>query len=747
MEQTLLFSKPLDGVLMSSILDWDDYNVPENKPKSTASLKQEKPLEPKVTAPVAPVLKAVEAPTQGTPDQMDARARLAAMALLGTDEEPFMGGERLKASDKKIVKGSSDVNQLIPFKYHWAWQKYLDGCANHWMPTEINMTRDLEQWVGQDTLSEDERRMVNRTFGFFSVADTMVANNLVQTIYNNVSAPEVRQYLLRQMFEEGLHCYVDGTEILTENGFEDFRFLKAGVKVAQYHPDGEVTFVVPSEIIHSAYNGEVIEFRNDSSNYHSVVTPNHRCIAWDPRSGTTPKAELACEISLHNKVIPVSGHAYLPGKKCYLTDWERLKIAFQADGHLCNPHTKEKGLMTGKYMLRFQFKRQRKIDRLLGLIETLNLEHKISLIGSGKNEGHTVIYVWVPNSNVLDKTFDWVKLDEVDSLWCSDFIEELAHWDGCARAPSSILYANTNEAAIDKVTAIAHLCGRRTGLYEIEGTEKSRPCWQLHIYCRHIASGRGVHKQVLNYNGDVHCVTVPTGMIIVRYRGCVTVSGNSHSYQHILQSLRMDEGESFNMYREVPSIASKMSWALKISSKLAKLKINEWTTDNILSDFIEGLAVYYCVIEGVFFYCGFAQILGLGRRNLLPSCGEQIAYILRDESAHAAFGIDLINEIKNENPQVWTSALQQRILDKFMEGYLLECDYIKDTIPNGILGMNYELHSQYLRFILNRRCIQIGLPTMFKEEPNPYPWMSEMMDLRKESNFFERRKMICALAS
>lgn len=426
MEQTLLFSKPLDGVLMSSILDWDDYNIPENKPKSTTALKQEKPLEPKVTAPVAPVVKAVEAPTQGTPDQVNARTRLAAMALLGTDEEPFMGSERLKASDKKIVKGSSDVNQLIPFKYHWAWQKYLDGCANHWMPTEINMTRDLEQWVGQDTLSEDERRMVNRTLGFFSVADTMVANNLVQTIYNNVSAPEVRQYLLRQMFEEGLH---------------------------------------------------------------------------------------------------------------------------------------------------------------------------------------------------------------------------------------------------------------------------------------------------------------------------------SHSYQHILQSLRMDEGESFNMYREVPSIASKMSWALKISSKLAKLRINEWTTDNVLSDFIEGLAVYYCVIEGVFFYCGFAQILGLGRRNLLPSCGEQIAYILRDESGHAAFGIDLINEIKNENPQVWTSALQQRILDKFMEGYLLECDYIKDTIPNGILGMNYELHSQYLRFILNRRCIQIGLPTLFKEEPNPYPWMSEMMDLRKESNFFERRKMICALAS
>ena len=726
------------------MIDWDDYHTPETPKVST------KPIEKPVEAPkiVSSTFASPESVSSNSEHEKAARDRLNAMQLLGTEENPFMGAERLKSSDKQVVRGNSDVNQLIPFKYDWAWQRYLDGSANHWMPQEIAMTKDIEQWHNAKTFSDDERLMVMRTLGFFSTADTMVANNLVSAIYDNISAPEIRQYLLRQMIEEGIHCYVDGTEILTENGFEDFRVLKADIKVAQYHPDGEVTFVVPSEIIHAPYTGEVIEFRNDTLSYHSVVTPNHRCIAWDPRFGTTPKAELACDISLHNKVIPVSGYAYRSGKKGYLSDWERLKIAFQADGYLCNPHTKENGLITGKYLLRFQFKRQCNVDRLLGLIETLNLEHKILLIDHGQNEGHTVIYVRVPNNNVIDKTFDWVKLDEVDGLWCSDFIEELAHWDGCTRDHGSVVYSNTNEAAIDKVMAIAHLCGRRTGLYAIDGTTESHACWQLHIYCRQIVSGRDIHKQTINYNGDVHCVTVPTGMIIVRYNNRVTVSGNSHSYQYCIESLRMDQGEVFNMYREVAPIAKKMSWALQHTKRLSEIKLNSDSPDTLVSDFMVGLTAYYAVVEGVFFYCGFAQLIGLGRRNLLSGTSQQIQYILRDESSHASFGLDLINQIKRENPACWTEEVKQRMLDVFMEGYLLECDYIKDTLPNGILGMNFDLHSTYLKFIIDRRCTQLGLPTLFGGNiVNPYPWLSEMMDLRKEANFFERREIICALAS
>lgn len=84
---------------------------------------------------------------------------------------------RVQVGDKQMINARADLNQLVPFKYDWAWQKYLDGCANHWMPQEVNMNADIALWKSTDGLSEDERRIVMRNLGFFSTADSLVANN------------------------------------------------------------------------------------------------------------------------------------------------------------------------------------------------------------------------------------------------------------------------------------------------------------------------------------------------------------------------------------------------------------------------------------------------------------------------------------------------------------------------------------------------------------------------------------------
>ena len=86
---------------------------------------------------------------------------------------------RVRASDKRIINGKTDVNQLVPFKYKWAWEKYLATCANHWMPQEVNMTRDIALWKDPNGLTEDERRIVKRNLGFFVTADSLAANNIV----------------------------------------------------------------------------------------------------------------------------------------------------------------------------------------------------------------------------------------------------------------------------------------------------------------------------------------------------------------------------------------------------------------------------------------------------------------------------------------------------------------------------------------------------------------------------------------
>src|SRR3982751_5107212 len=114
---------------------------------------------------------------------------------------------RVRVEDKRIINGKADVNQLVPFKYKWAWDKYLAGCANHWMPQEVNMQRDIELWKNPNGLTEDERLIVKRNLGFFVTADSLAANNIVLGTYRHISAPEYRQYLLRQAFEEAIHTH------------------------------------------------------------------------------------------------------------------------------------------------------------------------------------------------------------------------------------------------------------------------------------------------------------------------------------------------------------------------------------------------------------------------------------------------------------------------------------------------------------------------------------------------------------
>ena len=213
---------------------------------------------------------------------------------------------------------------------------------------------------------------------------------------------------------------------------------------------------------------------------------------------------------------------------------------------------------------------------------------------------------------------------------------------------------------------------------------------------------------------------------------------HTHAYQYVIESLSMDEGEIFNMYREIPSVAKKAAWGLKYTKEIEDPKFTTGTeeTDKLL---LKNLIAFYCVLEGIFFYCGFTQILSMGNRNKMTGTAEQFQYILRDESMHVNFGIDLINAIKIENPHLWDEEMQAEAAKMILEGTLLEIDYARDTMPRGVLGMNAKQMEEYLQFIANRRLVQIGLEPEFAGVTNPFPWMSEIMDLRKEKNFFETR--------
>jgi len=400
------------------MLSWEEF---EEKEKEIQPVKAQIPE--KKAEPAAPQNQEVEQPkvalqTGSLSDRLERAKKAVADFDKQTGEEALEGmGSRVDVDQKAMINCRADVNQLVPFKYDWAWQKYLDGCANHWMPQEINMTPDVALWKDENGLSEDERKIVMRSLGFFSTADSLVANNLVLSLYRHITNPECRQYLLRQSFEEAIH---------------------------------------------------------------------------------------------------------------------------------------------------------------------------------------------------------------------------------------------------------------------------------------------------------------------------------THAYQYVIQSLGMDEAELFNMYREVPSVARKASWALNFTKELdnPNFKTGDIEGDKTL---LRNLIAFYCVLEGIFFYCGFTQILSMGRRNKMTGTSEQFQYILRDESMHLNFGIDMINQIKLENPHLWDEEMQDQAAGMILQGMELEIEYARDTMPRGVLGMNASMMEEYLNYIANRRLVQLGLPEEFPNSENPFPWMSEIMDLRKEKNFFETR--------
>jgi len=323
---------------------------------------------------------------------------------------------RFAAEQKRLINGSAvDVNQLMPLKYTWAWEHYLNGCANHWLPTEVPMARDIEQWRSQ-RLSQGERLVIMRNLGFFATAESLVGNNIVLAIFRQITNAECRQYLLRQAFEEAVH---------------------------------------------------------------------------------------------------------------------------------------------------------------------------------------------------------------------------------------------------------------------------------------------------------------------------------SHTFLYIVESLGLDEHEVFNMYHEIPAIARKDEFEMRLTEAILDPAFSTETEEGAQT-FLKNLIGYYVIMEGIFFYSGFVMMLSFHRRNLMTGIGEQFQYILRDETIHLNFGIDLINGIKEENPHLWDTAFQHYIIDLIDEAVKLEIAYAQDCLPQGILGLNAAAFKDYVQYIADRRMERIGLPARY-HSPHPFPWMSETMDLSKEKNFFETR--------
>jgi len=205
---------------------------------------------------------------------------------------------------------------------------------------------------------------------------------------------------------------------------------------------------------------------------------------------------------------------------------------------------------------------------------------------------------------------------------------------------------------------------------------------------------------------------------------------HTHAYQYIVESLSLDSGEIFNMYREIESIYNKASFILSFNEGIfdPNFKTGTFESDQ---KFLENLCVFSLIMEGIFFYSAFAVIFGFQRQNKMVGSAEQIQYIMRDESNHLNFGADLIETIIQEQPELWTEEFQNRITGLIKQAVDLEYEFATTCFPKGIMGISQQGFKDYIEYIADRRLQRVGLAPVYGTE-NPFPWMSEAVDLSKK---------------
>ncbi len=207
------------------------------------------------------------------------------------------------------------------------------------------------------------------------------------------------------------------------------------------------------------------------------------------------------------------------------------------------------------------------------------------------------------------------------------------------------------------------------------------------------------------------------------------------AFEYVLQTFPFDRSRIFSLHLETPSMKTKEDYINKYLTRMTEETLDIETPEG-KKDFVRNLVATNIVMEGIWFYSGFMVALSFRQRNQLRNFGSMINWVLRDESLHLKFGINLVHSILEENQELLTEDFANEIRNIVIEGVNLEVNYNKDLFPNGILGLNADYVNQYVKYVADRRLEELGLEKYYNVT-NPAKWMSTATDVYELVNFFE----------
>ena len=212
---------------------------------------------------------------------------------------------------------------------------------------------------------------------------------------------------------------------------------------------------------------------------------------------------------------------------------------------------------------------------------------------------------------------------------------------------------------------------------------------------------------------------------------------HADSLLYMISSLGINPHECEAMFEDVPTILRKNEFVSRVSRELRRdMDLSQVREKQALA---RNIFVFGQCMEGTQFYGLFGMILSLYRQNKFPGIGQMFRYTLRDESNHIELLRNLLVELIRENPDVWTDEFQQELVSLMKEAVQLEKEFINDCLPVNAVGLSSEEFAEYIDYIADRRLENVGLPLLNEGVKNPFPWLAEMMDIKKEQNFFEGR--------
>ena len=207
------------------------------------------------------------------------------------------------------------------------------------------------------------------------------------------------------------------------------------------------------------------------------------------------------------------------------------------------------------------------------------------------------------------------------------------------------------------------------------------------------------------------------------------------SFEYVLETFPIDRDQAYAAHVDTPSMARKEEFETKYIKRMTEETLDITTTEG-KKDFVRNLIAYNVILEGIWFYSGFMVALSFRQRNLLRNFGSLIDWVVRDESLHLKFGINLILTVLEENEDLQTEEFAAEIKQMILDGVDMEEEYNRDLLPNGILGLNSDYINQYVKYLADRRLEELGFDAHYKVS-NPAKWMAAANDTLQLVNFFE----------